>query len=136
MERTATLAVIGTLGMAFAGFAKDVDLSRLPPPADRDGVTYAKDIKPIFDVSCVKCHSGAKPKGHLRLDSLAGALKGGEDGKMIQPGNSANSDLIINVAHLGNEDDWMPPPDNKWKIRELTREQVGLIRAWIDQGAK
>jgi mono/diheme cytochrome c family protein len=99
-------------------------------------VTYATDIKPIFDQSCVKCHGGEKPKARLRLDGLEAALKGSKHGKMIQPGNSAGSKLVLNVAHLGDEDDFMPPPKNKAKIPPLTSEQIGLIRAWIDQGAK
>ena len=116
--------------------AKDVDLSKLPPPSSKTGVTYAGDIKPILDSSCVKCHSGDKPKGKLHLDSLAGVLKGGVDGVVVEPGKSASSMLVLNVAHLGDDEDWMPPPNNKMNIRALTPEQIGLIRAWIDQGAK
>jgi hypothetical protein len=63
-------------------------------------------------------------------------LKGGADGKVVDPGNSAKSLLVINVAHLGHEDGFMPPPNNKMKIQPLTAEQIGVIRAWIDQGAK
>ena len=55
---------------------------------------------------------------------------------MVEPGKSADSMLVHNVAHIGDEDDYMPPPDNKDKIPPLTKEQIGLIRAWIDQGAK
>ena len=115
---------------------KVVDLSKIPPASNKSGVTYATDIKPIFDQSCLKCHGAEKPKAKLRLDSLDGALKGGEDGKVILPGNSAGSMLVHNVAHAGNPDDYMPPPKNKAKIPPLTGEQIGLIRAWIDQGAK
>ena len=43
---------------------------------------------------------------------------------------------IHNIARIGDEDDYMPPPDNKDKIPPLTKDQIGLIRAWIDQGAK
>jgi len=113
-----------------------VDTSKLPPASDQKGVTYAKDIKPVFDKSCVKCHGAEKPKAKLRLDTLEGALKGSENGKVIEPGKSADSILVHNVAHIGNEDDFMPPPDNKAKIPPLTKDQIGLIRAWIDQGAK
>src|SRR6266566_2999978 len=112
-----------------------VDTSKLPPASTKQGVTYAADMKPIFDKSCIKCHGAEKQKGKLRLDSLAAALKGGED-KVVMPGDSAGSILVHNVAHLGDEDDYMPPPDNKDKIPPLTKEQIGLIRAWIDQGAK
>jgi len=118
------------------GKKSKVDTSKLPPASDKQGVTYINDIKPILDRSCTKCHGTEKQKGKLRLDSLAGALKGGEDGKVIQPGKSADSLLVHNAAHLGDKDNWMPPPNNKAKIPSLTSEQIGLIRAWIDQGAK
>jgi len=113
-----------------------VDISKIPPTSDKKDVTYASDIKPIFDHSCIKCHGPEKPKGKLRLDSLAGALKGGEDGKVILPGDGSHSVLVQNVAHVGDEDDYMPPPKNKVGIGPLTKDQIGLIRAWIDQGAK
>ena len=113
-----------------------VDVSKLPPPSDKKGVTYETDIKPIFDKSCIKCHGPEKQKGKLRLDTLAATLKGGEDGKVIEVGDSGKSMLVHNVAHVGDEDMYMPPPDNKDKIPPLTKEQIGLIRAWIDQGAK
>ena len=113
-----------------------IDASKLPPAAAKQGVTYATDIKPIFDNSCTKCHGEQKPKGHLRLDSLEGALKGGEDGKVVAAGDAAGSLLMANVAHLGDPDDYMPPPKNKAGIGPLTSQQIGLIRAWIEQGAK
>ncbi len=112
------------------------DLSKLPPASPKQDVTYASDVKPILDASCIKCHGPEKPKAKLRLDSLAGALKGGEDGKVIIPGDSAHSMLIHNIAHLGDPDNYMPPPKNKANIGPLTKDQIGLIRAWIDQGAK
>ena len=132
------VAITGSLLLANAAEKKsaDVDISKLPPASDKTGVTYAADIKPIFEKSCLKCHGPEKQKGKLRLDSLEAVLKGGQDGKVVEPGASAKSMLVHNVAHLGDEDDYMPPPDNKMKIPPLTKEQIGLIRAWIDQGAK
>ena len=121
---------------ASAAEKKAVDLSKIPPPSDKTGVTYATDIKPILDKSCIKCHDGEKPKAKLRLDSLEGALKGGEDGKVVLPGKSADSMTVVNVAHAGDPDAYMPPPKNKANIPPLTKDQIGLIRAWIDQGAK
>jgi|SRR5579859_3522975 len=113
-----------------------VDVSKIPPPAKVKGATYEKDIKPIFDQSCVKCHGEQKPKGKLQLTNLPAILKGGEDGKVVDPGNSASSVLVHNIAHVGDPDDYMPPPHNKAGIGPLTTEQIGLIRAWIDEGAK
>jgi mono/diheme cytochrome c family protein len=137
--------MIAGVGLAFAASlltvsAADkksaVDVTKIPPASDKKGVTYEADVKPIFEKSCVKCHGSEKQKGKLRLDSLAATLKGGEDGKVIEAGDSAKSMLVQNVAHVGDEDMFMPPPDNKDKIPPLTKEQIGLIRAWIDQGAK
>jgi len=128
------IALAATFGPAFIAAA---DTAQLPPASTKTGVTYATDIKPIFDASCVKCHSGDKPKAKLKLDSLENALKGSKDGKVVIPGNSAKSPLVLNVAHLAaDHDSWMPPPHNKANIGPLTPEQIGLIRAWIDQGAK
>jgi hypothetical protein len=130
-------ATVGIASVALVARADTkIDTSKLPPASDKKGVTYAADIKPIFEKSCVKCHGAEKPKAKLRLNSLEGALKGGENGKVIEPGKSADSVLVHNVAWLGEEDYWMPPKDNKAKIAPLTKDEIGLIRAWIDQGAK
>jgi mono/diheme cytochrome c family protein len=112
--------------------AADVDISKLPPVSDKKGVTYAKDVRALFEKSCFKCHGPEKQKGKLRLDSLEAALKGGENGPNIVAGKSEKSTLVHAVARL-NEDEAMPPED---KGDPLTKEQVGLLRAWIDQGAK
>jgi hypothetical protein len=120
--------------------ADKVDLSKLPPAAAKKGVTFDADIKPIFEKSCFKCHGPAaeveKPKGKLRVDTLQATLKGGENGPNVVAGDSSKSTLLHQIAHLVDEDDWMPPKDNKAKIPPLTKDQVGLIRAWIEQGAK
>jgi hypothetical protein len=71
------------------------------------------------------------------MDSLEAVLKGSKEGKIVKPGNSAESLLVKSVAHTTEDDEqWMPPLGNKAGIKKLTPEQIGLIRAWIDQGAK
>lgn len=114
------------------GKAAEPDLSKLPPALDKKGITFEKDIRPILAKNCIRCHGEKNPKGKLRLDSLEAALKGGEDGKVIEVGNGAKSPIVQFTARL-NEDDAMPPTN---KGNPLTREQVALLRAWIDQGAK
>jgi mono/diheme cytochrome c family protein len=126
------IALMATFGLALTAAAAD-----LPPASTKTGVTFAADIKPIFEASCVKCHSGDKPKAHLKLDTLDNALKGSKDGKILTAGDSARSLIVKCVAHTTSDPDaWMPPPHNKANIGPLTPEQIGLIRAWIDQGAK
>jgi len=192
------------LGLALAGTSavaaekvdiSKLDLSKLPLAAVKKGVTYAKDIRPILEESCFRCHGEERQKGELRLDSLQAVLKGGEDGKVVVPGDSKKSFLVAAVAQI-NDEIAMPPkrrpggpggqggpggpggpngPANRPPrgpdggnppaggpggerglggpggpgrpggfggggfgppAKSLTTEQVGLIRAWIDQGAK
>ncbi len=127
---------MSVLVASIAAVAASVDTSKLPPASTRKGVTYAKDIKPILDKSCTRCHGAERPKAGLQLDGLETTLKGAKDGKVIQSGKSADSRMVHAVAHVGDKDHWMPPPGNRAGIEPLTKEQVGLIRAWIDQGAK
>ena len=130
------VALTATFGLAIAATAQNAP-GTLPPASTKADVTYATDIKTILDASCVKCHSGDKPKARLKLDNLENTLKGGKDGKIVTAGDSANSLIVKSIAHLtGDHDQWMPPMNNRAGIKPLTPEQISLIRAWIDQGAK
>lgn len=102
------------------------------PTADTAPVDFAKDIQPILETSCLRCHGAVKPKGGLRLDNREAVLRGGASGSAIFPGRSAESRLIHAVARLDAETQ-MPPAG---KGEPLTAEQVGRLRAWIDQGMK
>ncbi len=128
----AVTSVLGLCLLAARAADKKIDASKLPPAASKKGVTYAADIKPIFEKSCFKCHGAEKQKGKLRLDSLEAAVKGGENGPILKAGKSAESGIVAAIARL-DEDEAMPPAD---KGEPLTKEQIGLVRAWIDQGAK
>ena len=130
--KTTIFLLVPVLGLSLVAALSAADVNKLPPPANKAGVTYSTDIKPVFEKCCIKCHGPEKQKGKLRLDTLENVLKGGEDGKVVQPGKSADSMLVKAVARL-DEDTAMPP---EGKADPLSKEQVGLIRAWIDQGAK
>src|SRR5258705_9386605 len=92
---------------------------------------FKRDIQPIFAERCYECHGPEKHKGGLRLDRKTDALAGGDSGKVIVPGKSAESLLITNVSGL-DPDNLMPP---KGKGELLTTNQIALLRAWIDAGA-
>src|SRR5437773_135015 len=94
MKTVLSLILFGLAALGSNALAAP-DLSKLPPAASKPGVTYAKDIQPLFQASCFRCHGERQQKGDLRLDSLESALKGGEDGKVILPGQSAKSALVI-----------------------------------------
>src|SRR5882672_6787649 len=95
-----------------------------------DKVDFAKDIQPILQKSCVECHGPEKPKGKLRLDTKDGALKGGKDGVVIEPGNADKSEVYRRITLPADNDDVMPNKGDK-----LTKAQTDLIRDWINQGA-
>jgi cytochrome c5 len=122
-------------GFALAGalsLSADVDVSKLPPASAKKDVTFAKDIKPLFERSCFKCHAEEKQKAGLRVDSIEAIKKGGDNGKVIEVGKSEKSSLVHTVAGL--VEDMMMPPEGK--ADPLSKEEIGLLRAWIDQGAK
>lgn len=121
--------LVGHLAITSA-LAATVDGSKLPPAATRS-IDFTRDVQPIFSKSCISCHGPEKQKGGYRLDSPAAALRGGEAySPAIKPGDSAGSPLIHLVAGLV-PDSLMPA-----KGDPLTPEQIGVLRAWIDQGAK
>ena len=129
LPSTRVFAVALALWLAGRGFGAEVDREKLPLPATR-AVDFSKDVQPIFERSCIKCHGADKQKGGYRLDVKSDALTGGDEfAPNIRPGKSAESPLILFVAGLD--------PDMKMPAKgdPLTREEIGVLRAWIDQGA-
>jgi cytochrome c553 len=118
------LRVVGLLSVSVA----TLHAADLPPPVDRR-VEFERDVRPLFVKHCQSCHGPEKQKAGLRLDRKADAMKGGDDGVVIVLGKSAESTLIKLVAGL-DRDRVMPP-----KGERLSAEQIGILRAWIDQGA-
>lgn len=192
-----TVLILAATGIATVQLsAAPVDWSKLPPPSDATGITFEKDIAPIFKTSCVRCHGAERPRAQLRLDSLEAVLKGAKQGPVLKPGDSADSLIVKAVSQLDPETAMPPKPRGPRGLRNpgpmgtnapampprdggpggpppsgpgpggegdhgpggpppggpgpggapmrpmgpppkpLTAEQVGLVRAWIDQGAK
>ncbi|MGC3958012.1 MAG: hypothetical protein QM813_08760 [Verrucomicrobiota bacterium] len=166
------------LGLGASTAFAEVDLSKLPAASTQQDITYTKDIKPLFEASCFRCHGEKEKKAGLRLDSLEAVLKGSKEGKIVEAGNALKSPLLISVSCLDPETAMPPKPrarkpgqgspggpggpggehreggtnapasggprpggpggagGNFTPAKPLTPEQVGLVRAWIDQGAK
>jgi hypothetical protein len=102
--------------------------AKLPPAATRS-VDFAKDIKPLLEASCIQCHAKGKAKGGLSLETRDLTLKGGGTGPAIVIGKSGDS-LMVHLVAAVDPENVMPKKGTKW-----TPEHVGLLRAWIDQGA-
>jgi hypothetical protein len=112
----------------FAAFCAAAAAADLPPPAIGT-VDFARDVQPILARNCYDCHGAHKHESQLRWDNKQIASEGGEHGPDIIPGKSSESRMIQLVAGL--EPDLIMPQRGE----RLTARQIGLLRAWIDQGA-
>jgi mono/diheme cytochrome c family protein len=101
---------------------------KLPPAASRK-VDYKQDIQPLLSQNCYSCHGPDVQQAGLRLDLRQNALRGGDYGPVIKIGNSAASKLIHRLVD-GDGGLQMPPTG------ALPNDEIGLLRAWIDQGAE
>jgi len=99
-------------------------------PAAETKVDFAKDIQPILQQNCVKCHGEEKQKGKLRLDGKDAALKGGKGGPALVAGNADKSEIVRRISLPKSDDDFMPSEGEP-----LSKAQIDLIREWINQGA-
>ena len=99
--------------------------------APAGGVNFYKQVQPILEAKCAGCHTGEKPKGGLRLDSLAAVLKGGKnDGAAVTPGKPAESSLLARVKST-DADAVMPPKGDR-----LTADEIRTLEAWVKEGAR
>lgn len=103
---------------------------RRPEGAIPEKPDFEKDIKPILKASCIKCHGPEKRKGGLRLDEKRFAMKGGESGASIVPGDPSKSLLYTMSALPGDDEDVMP---EKGKLLALS--ELETLKRWIEQGA-
>jgi len=97
---------------------------------DRE-VTYTSDVQPVLEEHCDECHGDNRRKGGLNLDSRDMLMRGGKTGSVVETGNSAGSGLVHRIGGIAG--DRPMPPSNK---PHLTPEQIGVLRAWIDQGLR
>jgi ankyrin repeat protein len=109
--------------VAAAGLLAATDYAQAPPKVD-----FVRDVQPILRQNCYGCHGPTQQMNGFRLDRRRDAMRGGTVA-MIGPGNSEGSRLYNRLigAKFGLQ---MPPTG------ALPLEQIGIIKAWIDQGAE
>lgn len=118
MNRTLVMLLSASTVLGLAGFVRaDVD--------------FVKDVKPILETNCIRCHGPEKAKAKLHLDSREGFLKGSEDGKIFVAGKAAESKIYKLVNQPKSSEDRMPPEGEP-----LTKAQIETIKNWINEGAK
>ena len=136
IARTSHVLFASLILAAACVLAHAVDEKKGIPIADiqRDSVDFQKDILPIFKRSCTACHNGTDAKGGLILESPKTIADGGDTGASVVPGKADESYLLQLAAHQSKPT--MPPKNNKVNAKDLTSEELGLIKLWINQGAK
>ena len=94
-------------------------------------VSYKDDVAPILAGNCVKCHGPTKQESDFRLDTPEGLTNGGKVGPAIVAGSAKESHLIKAITGTSDDVVAMPPEDGP-----LSKEQIELLKRWIDEGAK
>ena len=114
-------------------FSKDTFSNSVirPIPNVREALVYGDVVKPILQTKCYSCHGENKQKGKLRLDDSVMIMKGGKDGKVIEPGNADESELIKRLLLPVDNEDHMPPKEKA----QPSESQIALLHWWIGQGA-
>jgi ankyrin repeat protein len=94
---------------------------------DPTAVDFERDVQPLLKQHCVGCHGPTQQMSGLRLDRRSSAIRTGT--QIVTPGNSASSRLYLRL--IGSEFGTSMPPTGR-----LEPAAVGVLKAWIDQGAK
>lgn len=94
---------------------------------------FGRDVRPILSDRCFACHGqdSNKREGGLRLDQRDAALKGGESGPAIVPGDPDASEIIKRILS-DDRTELMPPPKAK---KPITAEQKDILIRWVKEGA-
>ena len=116
--------------MKFKFWVAALALPALASAADK--IDFALDIKPLLEANCLSCHGPEKPKGDLRLITREDAIKGGDDGTALVPGDPKKSPLYASTILPADHDDLMPPSN---KGGPLPKAQTDLLASWIQEGA-
>lgn len=120
----------GSLLLAIVGVCCCL-LSRLANGAEID---FYRDVYPVLKSNCIACHNKTTTKAALNMETPETMRKGGDSGEGVVPGHGAESLIFQAAAHTG--DVKMPPRGNKSGAVNLTPNELALLKAWIDQGAK
>jgi hypothetical protein len=127
-EARQTCALWRIAGVCLLGSAVIAAIARgddAPAPL-RAAPQFERDIHPLLKTYCWKCHGGEGYAAELDFRSLPLILKGGKNGKVLEPGSAEKSLLYQKLAAKEM------PPGNALKP---TDTHVATIKAWIDAGA-
>ena len=104
-------------------------------------ITFKEDVMPILKRECLPCHAEDNfNPSELSLDSRELLMAGGKHGRAVVPGNAEKSVLVQKLSSNPPFGDRMPLDPKKKRgmqsTKSMTEEEIRIIRAWIEQGAK
>lgn len=123
LSRTLTIGLV----LLLAGRGVADEAVAVPPPATHK-VDFHREILPILANRCATCHAIGRSEGGFSIETRTALLGESDSGKAVIPGKSGESLLVKMVA--GIDPDQVMPKQGK----RLTATEVGVLRAWIDQG--
>lgn len=112
-----TLAL--TVGMVLQAHAGE-------PQSPSQQVDFNQQIRPILTAHCTSCHGGVQQAAGISFAYADDLLS------VLEPGSPEDSHLMERIV-TEDEDYRMPPPEHGPRLSE---QEVSLLRAWIEQGAK
>jgi hypothetical protein len=124
-------ALAGLAALAWAA-VRASDKSDKPaadkPPSPEQATFFEKDVLPVLQANCLRCHGEEKARGSLRLDSRAAILKGGDHGPAVSLDKPDDSLLLVAI---GYDDDHLKMP----KKGKLDQPQIDVLTRWVKAGA-
>jgi cytochrome c553 len=102
-------------------------LSSSKAVSDEDAAFFEKEVRPLLAAKCFQCHGAKKQEAGLRLDVRQAALRGGDEGPVIKPGDTDESKLVTAIRYTG--DVQMPPAGR------LPPDKIEVLTNWIQRGA-
>jgi hypothetical protein len=91
-------------------------------------VDFEKDVKPVLERRCAKCHAYGERQGGLSMETRESLLTGGEDGKVVEAGKTTDS-LFLDLLVEKDSADRMPQ-----KADKMPDEEIALLQAWVKEG--
>ncbi|HZX22006.1 MAG TPA: c-type cytochrome domain-containing protein [Woeseiaceae bacterium] len=106
-------------------------------------VSFSADVQPVLAANCAGCHSGyaeGETSTGLNVTDYASLMHGTRLGEVVVPGSAASSTLYLVVSGESAPEIQMPPHHEEslaeGRGAPLEKDEVQLIKDWIDQGAK
>jgi WD40 repeat protein len=136
MRSLPTLLVLPVLVACGASTAPARAADAIQPADPQLGraVDFNLDVFPVFESKCLACHNKTTKESDLVLETVESILKGGASGPAVLPGKPDES-LLYGAASRAAEPH-MPPLPNKVAAKPLAPRELGILRKWIEEGAR